>query len=577
MNTVDDNPGWRHLGRTVSSRAETFWSQRLFPAAAPIVNKTDKRFWLCVLTLVVLSACLFLPNRSFPLLEPDEGRRAEISREMLVNDDWIACTLNQQPYYDKPPLFHWLVALSYCCFGTCEASARLVPALVAILTILTTFVLGRRLIGQRAAFLGALALMLMGGFALTGRLVGLDGTLTLFITAALLIAHEAVQSGQLRWRWWLTAAVLCGLGILTKGPIALVLVLPPVLVHARLSAGTARPRLIHLLAFGATAALVATPWVILALVRDPRILSEFLVEHNLRRFADGIAHEEAFWYYLPVLAVACVPWSPLFPFFLRQIMRMEPVQQARRCRPLGLLLLWSCWCVLFFTLSRGKLPLYILPALPAFALLTGWFLEQILSEARQWTALPPLIVLTVGVGWVAACIWSWRNGLIDVGSCVVVGVIAAAALVLLISLKGRWAMWAGLGLAAVVVLGFNIDTAHRLLPALARHRAPLAATAELRRLARSGKTAVACPAQTWSSITFTCRGDIFDLESGTDAQLLAFLEGHRHALVAISQPAFARLKQQAPQGYNFTVVQTSTFGHVVLAEHDPTYASSPKP
>src|SRR6185369_3096890 len=101
MSFVNAISHWRRQARQLPCRAEAFWSERLFPAATPSIPKAGKRFWLGVAALIVLAGCLFLPNRSFPLMEPDEGRRAEISREILVNDDWIACTLNQQPYYDK--------------------------------------------------------------------------------------------------------------------------------------------------------------------------------------------------------------------------------------------------------------------------------------------------------------------------------------------------------------------------------------------------------------------------------------------------------------------------------------------
>jgi len=571
MSTAGKTGSWRCL-----TLAEQLWSQRLFPAPALVAADYGRRFWACLLALAVLAGAILLPNRSFPLFEPDEGRRAEISREILANDDWVVCTLNQQPYYDKPPLFQWLVALSFCCFGTTEAAARLVPALATLLTILTTFVLGRRLIGHRAAFLGALALALMAGYAFAGRLVGLDGTLTLLVTAALLTAHESIQGGPLRWRWWLASAVLCGLGVLTKGPIALVLLLPPVLLHARLSAAACRPALAHILAYGAVVAAVVAPWVVLVLVRDPRMLYEFLVEHNIRRFATGIAHEEAWWYYFPVLAGACLPWSPLFPFFLRHLGRMEPENLERRCRPLGFLLLWALWCVLFFSLSRGKLPLYVMPALPALALLSGWFLEQLLWPAHETPGLsvvrrllPRLVLPIIGTSWATGCYAAWQRGLpvgrLFVPVCLLTLVMLAASLVV----KGRWAAPASWGLCLLLMLGADLDVGHRLEPALARSRAPLAASRELQRIAHSGQAAVACPGQMWASMTFACRGDIFDTDPATTEELLAFLGDHPCAFVILGKDQFETLRRQAAEAYRFTMVQETETGVVVLTERGP--------
>src|SRR5262249_42451662 len=233
--------------------------------------------------------------------------RAEISRELLAGGDWAVCTLNHQPYYDKPPLFHWLLALAFHCFGANEAAARLVPALATLATVLTTFALGRRLLGNRAAFLGALALLLMAGFAVTGRVVGLDGTFTFLVTGALLAGHEAVRTGRLRWPWWLASSALCGLGVLTKGPVAVVLVLP-VLVHARLSAGSHRPTAVQLLTYLAGVMAAFAPWAGLVLARDPQLLYDFVVDHHLRRFAAGTEHDEPWWFYAPILAAGCLPW-----------------------------------------------------------------------------------------------------------------------------------------------------------------------------------------------------------------------------------------------------------------------------
>jgi len=168
----------RLLAKRFREWPSRLWSERLFPGPPPDTCGSRRSFWLCLATLTLLAGGMLFPNRSFPLFEPDEGRRAEISREILANGDWVMCTLHNQPYYDKPPLFHWLVAVSFCYFGTNEAAARFVPALAALLTVLTTFVLGRRLIGQRGAFLGALALVLMGGYVVAGRIVDIDRTLT---------------------------------------------------------------------------------------------------------------------------------------------------------------------------------------------------------------------------------------------------------------------------------------------------------------------------------------------------------------------------------------------------------------
>jgi dolichol-phosphate mannosyltransferase len=564
---------WRKLTGAARSRLVNLWSQRLFPGGSVTEPAHDRSFWICLLALALLAGVILLPNRSYPLFEPDEGRRAEISREILCNHDWVICTLNHQPYYDKPPLFHWLVAVSFFCFGTSAAVARLVPALSALLTILAAFVLGRRLVGHRPAFLGALTLTLTGAYGFYGRLVGLDGTLTLFVTVSMLAAHEAVHKGRLCWRWWLLSAACCGLGVLTKGPVAVVLLGMPLVLHVSLSAGAHRPTLVQAAVFFVVVAAVNAPWVILVLLRDSALLYEFLVEHNFRRFTAGIAHEEAWWYYLPMLTIACLPWSPLFPFFLRHLTNDTAEARAQRFRPLGYLLLWGCWCVLFFSLSRGKLPLYIVPALPAFALLTGWFLDQVLWPASSATTLrfvraglASITFVMIGAGWAVLCYLAWRRGLVSSTSLVVTGLCAAELIASFLVLARRLSPLVKWGACCLIMLGVEVDLAHRLVPALARHKSPLAASSELCHATSGRPVAVAVPGQEWASLAFACRGDIFDIDHSSMTELIAFLRRHPRVFIVADTGKIKTLRNEAPADCNLTVVGSIHNGLVVLAQ-----------
>jgi dolichol-phosphate mannosyltransferase len=573
MSVLPQQPGWL-LPRALVKRTAIIWSQRAFPAPALVARDHGRRFWVGLVSLALVVGLLVLPRRSFPLFEPDEGRRAEIGREILVNGDWVICTLNNQPYYDKPPLFHWLLALSFTFFGTNEAAARLVPALATLLTVLATFMLGRRLVGHRAALLGTLALTLMVGYGVTGRLVGMDGTLTLFVTVAVLAAHEALEGPRVRWGWWCLAAGCCGLGALTKGPVALVLLALPLVPHVVLNPALVRPRLGHYLVFFAIVGAVVAPWLILVLVRDPQLLYEFLIYHNVQRFTAGIAHEESWWFYLPVLAVACLPWSPLLPFCLGHLMR--GTESAQRRRPLGFLLLWGLGCVLFFSLSRGKLPLYVMPALPAFALLTGWYLEQVLwsgAVGRAWQlvrgAVPRLMLVILGASWAVACYRAWEIGLVSARSWGLVTLATAGALGA--SWLPRWRRPAlvAWGCCAVGALAAELDMLHRLTPALATHKAPLAATEELKRLVHGGQMAVALPGQLWASFTFACRGEVMDTDPATITDVLAFLKRHNRAIVILMEDAsVTRLREQAPADYRFTLLRVTDKGTIFLVRHD---------
>ena len=204
------------------------WSRVLFPGRASVDSAIRGR---AILVLLVIPGALLYPCLSFRLFEPDEGRYAEIAREMTAQNDWVVPLLQGEPYLDKPPLLYWLIMLSYRAFGIHEWSARLIPALAVHCTILIVYLLGRRSLGERAAFWGALLLSLAPGFIGMGRLLLIDGLLTLWVTLSIFAAFEAMRGQNLRWSWWTISAFACGLGILTKGPIALILLVPPLLAN----------------------------------------------------------------------------------------------------------------------------------------------------------------------------------------------------------------------------------------------------------------------------------------------------------------------------------------------------------
>jgi 4-amino-4-deoxy-L-arabinose transferase-like glycosyltransferase len=554
-----------------------------FPAPAAGRLRRDRAFWLSAALLVILTDALVLPSGAFPLFEPDEGRRAEISREILVNGDWVVTTLNFQPYRDKPPLFHWLMAISYLCFGVSEATARVVPALVTLTTVLTTFALGRRLFGQGAALLGSLGLVLMVGFAGTGRLVGLDGTLTLLITFAMLGAHEAMAGGgKLRGHWWIASAIACGLGLLTKGPIALVLVIPPVWLYARLTVGICRPTLRHWIGFLAASSAVAAPWVILILGRDPQMLYEFLIDHHLHRFTGDFAHEEPWWYYLPILCGGCMPLTLLLPHFLTRLLSRQPEVRQLRSKPMILLLLWAGWCVAFFTLSHGKLPLYVMPVFPAVALLAGWQVCSLLAEIErnQVSAFarrggPWACLVLVGALWTGAHIWARQRGLTGDGARLLpVAAAAGAALLSYRFARGQRGAVIGWCLFGLLGFGMNMDIVHRLIPAFAWQKSPLASRRSLTELARHGNIAVASPSTSWGSLTFLCRGDFWATENGSLETLIQFLRCHSRTFVVLDHFNYQRLRSTGLPDLRIELLQAADKGIVVFVERDAQWASA---
>ena len=360
--------------RTLFAWPSFIWSHVLFPGPTPDVPGRLRAGPLLV--LIVLPAVLLYPCMSFHLLEPDESRYAEIPREMLERGELVVPLLQGEPYLDKPPLLYWLTAGSYRLFGVSEAAARLPTALAVHATLLLVYLFGRRSLGERSAFLGALALMLAPGFLSLGRLMILDGLLTLWTTLGLLAAFEAVRGGRLHWAWWLTAAAACGLGVLTKGPIALVLVLPPLWFYRRLSGRGVGLHVVPLLGFLAIVFAVALPWYAALCWRIPGFVRYFFWEHHVVRFLSSFAHEHGVWFYAPVLLLGLLPMSLLVVPFFRFLGTTDEAISRSRPAELGYHLLAGGWCVLFFSISSCKLPTYIMPALPPFCLAFGHFLAS---------------------------------------------------------------------------------------------------------------------------------------------------------------------------------------------------------
>lgn len=357
-----------------------WWSKVMFsdPASQSHVTASRKATWLAGALLALAAGLVLFPNRSYPLVDPDESRYAEISREMLESGDWVVPTRLGKPYLDKPPLLYWLTAASYRVFGVSETSARLVPALAAFATIAVTCVLGARLLGPVAAWLAGAAMLSSCGFLLSGRFVFIDTLLTLLATAALLAGYLATRDEKLRTSWWLLAALACGLGILAKGPVAIALCLPP-LVASRWLTGQAAIGRRDWLLFGSVLVLVALPWFVAVEIRRPGFLTEFLWTHHVNRFVSGLTHTEPSWYYIPVVLIGMLPCSILFPAVCMFLFDRGRTTRAWRSRDVGFLALSSFWVFLMFSLSSCKLPPYLLPGVPPACLVIGRALEPILA------------------------------------------------------------------------------------------------------------------------------------------------------------------------------------------------------
>ncbi len=389
---MDDRARWQAserdgLPHTVPAWLPYLWSRVLFPGGANRERESIRPS--SVLLLLLLPAALIYPCLSFHLFEPDESRYAEIGREMLQRGEWVVPYLQSEPYLDKPPMLYWCIEASYLIFGVKVWAARLVPALAVHGCILMVYFLGRRLIGERAAFWGALALGLAPGWVSMGSLLTMDSLLTFWTTLALLSAYLAVRGERLRWGWWLLASAACGFGVLTKGPVAVVLLLPPLVLQRWLTKTGSRIGRAGMAAFLLVVLAIALPWYAAMSLRAPAFARDFLWEHNVRRFLAPFAHEHGIWFYVPVVLAGLLPMTFWIVPFSRFLLGSDPRYVERRTIEFSYLLLSGGWCAFFFTLSQCKLPTYIMPAFPMLCLAVGHFLSRSRwSESR----LPRLAV-----------------------------------------------------------------------------------------------------------------------------------------------------------------------------------------
>ncbi len=335
-----------------------------------------------------MAGALLLGNLTYALIEPDESRYAQVALNMLESGDWVVPRLAGEPYLDKPPLLYWLTAASLSVMGESELAARLPIALASWITVLAVFGCGARVFGARAAWLGSLLLLLCLGFILSGRFLIMDGLLTLFTTVGFLSAWIAIQGPRVRLGWWMVSAVAVSLGVLTKGPIALVLFVPPLVMLSWLERRTAQLRWSHWLLAASILVLLTAPWFCLIFLRQDDFLYHFVWKHHVLRFVSTFIHEAPMWYYLPVLLVGMFPSSLLIAPTLGFLCSQGRWARSGRTIELGAACLAAGWIVIFFSLSSCKLPTYILPAVPLLSLVQGVVLHQLLRHvaAGEWWA-----------------------------------------------------------------------------------------------------------------------------------------------------------------------------------------------
>lgn len=412
--------------------------------------------------VVPLAALYLIALGAAPLFDVDEGAFAEATREMLQSGDWGHTTLNGADRFDKPILIYWLQSVTMVLFGVNEFAARLPSALATVVAcIATAHVTGQRL-GNNAGRLAGLVLASTAGFMLIGRAATADGLLNALLIATCLCLWQFSLDRDLRALRW--AALWCALGLLTKGPIALLVPGATLLLWAASQRdGALLLRALADLRSWAIVVFVAGPWYLYALARHGMGFVEgFLLRHNVERFAGTLeGHSGSLLYYVAVLPLLFLPWTPLL---LCTVLRAPSLWRSPHTR---FLLIWSAFVIVFFSLSGTKLPHYALYGVAPLAMLSGLALAS--AAATRWRhAVWATAVLQLGTLAMAPELAQW------LGERITDPWVKAVAL----EASNTAAFMPGLLLGLALVLGlalWPVVAPHARMHLAVEHRAALAA------------------------------------------------------------------------------------------------------
>jgi 4-amino-4-deoxy-L-arabinose transferase-like glycosyltransferase len=336
--------------------------------------------------VVLLAALSFLGGLGRGAIgDNDEAFYAEAAREMVEGHGWITPQFNYEPRFQKPVLYYWLTAVLFV-IGPNEFSARLWSALAGVGLVLVTTACARRWYDESVGLLaGAITATNVGYFALA-RMALPDLPLAFFVTASIWFAFVATLERERNPRkWLLLAATAAACGFLVKGPLAIVLpalVVFPILLMERRSYNVQFSDLVlaALLFF-----VIAAPWyLVMWMLHGTGYLAGFFIGDNYERFAtDRFNDPRPWWFYLPIAAGGLLPWTALCTVWVGPML-----QFLTRRRDIGTvdlrLVLWAVLPLLFFTLSVGKQPRYILPVLPPLAILLA---SSVIERTSEWRSL----------------------------------------------------------------------------------------------------------------------------------------------------------------------------------------------
>jgi 4-amino-4-deoxy-L-arabinose transferase-like glycosyltransferase len=451
----------------------------------------NQRTKLLLLQLaVVVGVCAFLfyfGLGAFGLVGADEPRYAQIAREMFQRHDWIVPTLNGQPWLEKPALLYWKIVNSFEIFGVHDWVARVPAATHSLALVLVVFFFLRRF-RPGAEMNGAVITASSAAVIAFARGASTDMLLSAPFGMAMLAWWTWHETGRKLWLGFFYA--LLALSALAKGPVAPSLAVLIVGLYALVR----RDRKVFtrslwwpgfLLFFA-----IALPWYVAVQMKVPQFLRVFFLEHNLERFGTNIYHHsQPFWYYIPVFLLSTVPWT-LFTVMAvveagRESARHWRTADAIKNNDDGLqvfLLIWILVPIVFFSISRSKLPGYILPSIPAAAILTADYLHRRSNPLKRWMVmLHSLICAALVAGaLLTPSLMLKMHPTQEAIRAIAIGAGAMAIMVLLLVLRGGQRMlYFATVIPVIVALGFLLRPAAPIIDEVNSARAVDASLAQL--------------------------------------------------------------------------------------------------
>lgn len=335
--------------------------------------------WTIALLLLALALVWFVPLGWRHLVPSDEGRYAEMAREMFLTGDWITPRYNGYKYFEKPPLQTWMNALTFAWFGIGEWQARLYTALAGFAGVLVAGYTAARLVNPAAGFAAALVLAGAPYWVLMGHFNTLDMGLSLWMEltlCAMLLAQRVGLDAREARRWmWLCWGSMA-LAVLSKGLIGVVLPGAVLVIYTLVERDWGLWKRLYLPSGLVVFFAIATPWFVLVQQRNPEFFNFFFIVQQFDRYLTPAQNRPGpVYYFVGVLLVGFLPWLSLGWQSLRHAFAQP--RQSNGFAPGKLLVIWSAFIFLFFSASHSKLVSYVLPVAPALAIVIGMYLPRV--------------------------------------------------------------------------------------------------------------------------------------------------------------------------------------------------------